>query len=117
MYGNDLLQGENLPTQVAMTSDIVRALGYMCPPTLTHLFVDNFWLSLGRTADCIRYLPDVVVEHMHPAAGKAEWTPGHMRVNTHAMKNRDEDAFRDYVEAGLFEADVAKVKALRAARV
>jgi hypothetical protein len=41
VYGNDLLQGERLATQCAMTSDIVRELGYMAPPALTHMYVDN----------------------------------------------------------------------------
>jgi hypothetical protein len=89
VYGDDRLQGEALPTQCAMTADIVRALGYMAPAGLRHLAVDNFWLDLGRGAGCLRYLPDVVVEHMHPLAGKAEWTPGHRRVNAPAMYERD----------------------------
>lgn len=112
VYGNDLLQGRALPTQVAMTSDIVRVLGYMAPPALTHLFVDNFWLSLGSTAGCIRYLPDVIVEHRHPAAGKAALDAGYERVNSAAMQSRDEAAWLAYLESG-FETDVEKVRALR----
>lgn len=113
VYGDDLLQRQNLPTQCAMTSDIVRALGYMAPPTLTHLYVDNFWLSLGRSANCIRYLPDVVVEHCHPVARKAEWDAGYTRVNNSDMYAKDEAAFRQYSATG-FCADVEKVLALRA---
>lgn len=112
VYGNDLFQGRNLPTQVAMTSDIVRALGYMAPPVLTHLFVDDFWRDLGLAVGCIRYLPDVIVEHMHPLAGKAAWSEGHRRVNTKEMGQRDQDAYRRFVETDFADA-VAKVKALR----
>lgn len=115
VYGNDLLQGEALPTQCAMTSDIVRALGHMAPPGLTHLFVDDYWRDLGRSADCLRYLPDVVVEHMHPVAGKAEWSEGHRRVNAPAMYQADSDVYMDYRRTR-FYADVAAVKALRGAR-
>lgn len=112
VYGDDLLQGKRLPTQVAMTADIVRALGFMAPPDLTHLYVDNYWATLGVGAGCLRYLPDVVVEHMHPAAGKAEWDEGHLRVNQQSMYRRDQAAYGRY--AGLnMAADVAKVKALR----
>lgn len=115
VYGNDLLQGRGLPTQVALTSDIVRALGFMAPPALTHLFVDNFWLSLGNEAGCIRYLPDVIVEHRHPAAGKAALDAGYERVNSVAMQSRDEAAWLAYLESD-FAADVEKVKALRERR-
>jgi hypothetical protein len=112
VYGDDLLQRRNLPTQCAMTSDIVRTLGFMAPPSLTHLYVDNFWLELGNRAECIRFLPDVVVEHRHPVAGKAQWDEGYARVNNSDMYARDEAAFREYYLDGLVR-DVEKVRALR----
>lgn len=111
VYGDDLLQGERLPTQVAMTADIVRALGYYAPPELTHLYLDNFWRDLGRAAGCLRYLPDVVVEHVHPLTGKVEWDEGHIRVNQRSMYDRDAAAYQGYLRER-FDADVAKVMAL-----
>lgn len=98
VYGNDLVQGERLPTQVAMSADLVRALGHMAPPTLTHLYVDNYWLALGQAADCITYLPDVVVEHLHPSVGTAPVDEGYLRVNSTAMFSRDETAMTTYWE-------------------
>jgi hypothetical protein len=116
VYGDDLFQGRRLPTQCAMTADIVQALGYMAPPALTHLYVDNFWLSLGEQAQCIQYLPDVVIEHRHPVVGKARWDEGYQRVNDGAMYAKDSAAFADYCRTALAE-DVAKVRALRGAHV
>jgi hypothetical protein len=100
VYGNDLLQGESLPTQIAMTADIVRTLGWMAPPMLTHLYVDNSWLLLGRAIDRIRYLPDVIIEHMHPVAGKAPWDEGYRRVNHGAIYQGDEAAHNLWVKEG-----------------
>lgn len=98
VYGNDLVQGASLPTQVAMSAELVRSLGHMAPPTLTHLYVDNYWLALGRAADCITYLPNVVVEHLHPSAGTAPVDDGYVRVNSMAMFSRDETAMTKYWE-------------------
>lgn len=112
VYGDDLLQRENLPTQCAMTADIVLALGYMAPPTLRHMYVDNFWKDLGTAAECLRYLPDVVVEHMHPIAGKSEWTEGHKRVNAGEVYAHDAEAYRTWLSESK-DSDVAKVKGLR----
>lgn len=64
-YGNDLLQGERLPTAVVMSSDIVAGLGWMCHPSLRHYCVDNVWKVIGETAGCLHYLPDVIIEHLH----------------------------------------------------
>lgn len=115
VYGDDKFQGGNLPTQCAMTVDIVNQLGWMAPPSLHHLYVDRWWLELGREADCLRYLPDVVVEHMHPAhpdGPKAEWDPGYRRVNSQQMYRRDGFMFERIRRAGL-PAAVHAVRALR----
>lgn len=109
VYGNDLIQGANLPTQVAMSSEVVRALGHMAPPPLTHLYVDNYWRDLGRASGCIAYLSDVVVEHVHPVAGKASWDEGYRRVNDEAMYEKDAAAYAAYwAEHG--ERDVQAVR-------
>lgn len=112
VYGDDLLQRGNLPTQCAMTPDIIRALGFMAPPVFTHLYIDNYWLQLGLRAKCIRYLPNVVVEHCHPVAGKAQWDEGYARVNNSEMYAKDARAFRDYLE-GPIVGDGRKVWDLR----
>lgn len=111
VYGNDLLAGERLPTQVAMTSDIVQTLGYMAPPTLIHTWADNAWHDLGHAIDRIRYLPDVVVEHMHPLAGKASQDDGYVEVNAPDAFERDRQAFAHWYEHDM-PADVAKLRAL-----
>jgi hypothetical protein len=67
VYPNDLWQREALPTAPVITSDIVRALGWYSPPRLRHVYVDNFWRALGIMLGRFRYLPDVIVEHMHPS--------------------------------------------------
>lgn len=112
VFGDDLLQGGRLPTQCAMTTDIPRELGYMSPTTLVHMYVDNFWLSLGRQAQCIQYMPTVIVEHVHPAAGKVEWDEGHKRVNQPGIYAKDERAFSEYCQTSLAD-DVKKVRVLR----
>jgi hypothetical protein len=107
VYGNDLLQGENLPTAVFLRSEIVRKLGYMSPPSLTHLYLDNFWLELGR-ATSIKYLPNVIIEHLHPAAGKSEWTEAYLEVNDQALYQKDKQAFDEYM-AMQFASDLDKL--------
>lgn len=113
VFGDDLLQGGKLPTQIAMTSDIPQALGYMAPPCLTHLYVDNYWRDLGQRAHCMTYLKDVTVEHVHPVSGKVEWTPGHRRVNTNEMYQADSNAYNAFVAAGHLTQDVETVRKLR----
>jgi len=111
VYGNDLLQGENMPTAVAMTSDIVTTLGYMAPPSMVHLCVDLVWLELGNAINRITYLPDVIVEHVHPALGKAPMDAGYEDANSPGRMSGDSAAYFTYM-ADRFHDDVAKLKAL-----
>lgn len=112
-YGNDLLQGERLPTAWVVSAELVRAVGWMMLPTCQHMYVDTAVLELGRAAGRIVYRPDVVIEHLHPAAGKAGWDDSYRQSNTPARFEADRQAFEAWKRDGL-EADAARVKALRA---
>ena len=111
VYGNDLLAGERLPTQVAMTSDIVQALGAMVPAPVTHLYADNTWWDLGHALERITYLSDIVVEHLHPLAGKAPDDDRYQEVNHPAAAEPDRQIYADWY-ANQFAADVEKLRAL-----
>lgn len=110
VYGNDLIQGPALPTAVAMTSDIVTTLGWMAPPGLVHLFLDDAWRDLGNAMGRLRYLPDVVIEHLHPIAGKAPTDAGYEEVNAPALYAADGAVYQNWREHGL-PADIDKLRA------
>jgi hypothetical protein len=116
VYGDDLLRGEALPTAAAMTSDIILALGCMAPPALRHLFVDNVWYDLGHAIGKIRYLPDVTIEHLHPAIGKGQWDDLYRELNADTTYAQDRDAYNAYNTSGAFAEDVDKVRRIIEAR-
>jgi len=95
-YGNDLFQGENLPTMVMMSTNISKELGFFAPPRLIHLYMDNFWKLFGQVLSCLDYNPDVIVEHMHYMAGKSKVDAGYQEVNSSEIGNHDAEAFREY---------------------
>lgn len=110
-YGNDLLQGENLPTAVFMTADIPAALGYMVPPALHHLWADNYWMDLGNGIGDLEYLPDVIVEHLHPINGKSDWDPTYETANnTNAV--HDKAIFERLKVSGSIAADIITIQAI-----
>lgn len=96
VYGRDGFQNKALPTWWAMTPDIIRALGRMVPADVEHLFCDNSIKDLGDRAGCLRYLPDVLIEHMHPIIGKAPTDAGYERVNAPEQRGRDLAAYEQW---------------------
>ena len=80
-YGNDLMYGEKLATAQFVSGNILRALGYLALPGLYHMFIDNFYTSLGRRLNKLFYFPDVFIEHMHFSVGKSRTDSWYLRVN------------------------------------
>lgn len=114
-YGNDLFQGAALPTAWVVSADVVRAVGWMMLPTCQHMYVDAAALALGQAAERIAYVPSVIIEHLHPLAGKSDWDTSYRESNAGARYAADEAAFRAWRQDGL-EADAAKIQALTPAR-
>lgn len=112
VYGNDLFQYEAIPTQVAMTSDIPEKLGYMVPLGFQHLCVDVVWKDWGMAINKLTYLPDTVIEHMHPLAGKGKSDSNYQAVNNHVVAESDIAEYKRYNESGEFGRDVARISEL-----
>lgn len=111
VYGDDLIQGPNLPTAVFLDANIVRTLGHFVLPGQIHLFMDNYWKRLGQELGTLTYLPDVVIEHMHPLVGKAPTDEHYGRNNAPEVWEHDEALFKAWVEGGQMAADVEAIKA------
>ncbi len=111
VYGNDLLQGAALPTAVMCDAVIVRALGYLVPPGMVHLWLDNYWLELGNRLGTLRYRADVVIEHEHPITGRVQWDDGYREANASHVWEADERLFKQHVASGELAAAVELVHA------
>lgn len=108
-YGDDLIHGELLPTAPFISSVIVNALGWYALPTCRHLYIDDAWRTLGLSARVLRFLPDVVIEHCHPAVQKAEWDEGYERANNERTTHHDLRAYEVWKHTWA-RADVANIR-------
>jgi hypothetical protein len=109
-YGDDTIMSERLPTAPVISSDIVRALGWMCLPALRHMCVDLVWKDLGHGAGCIAYVPSVTVEHLHWGQGKSPLDATYAEAESRHQEDRD--AYAAWREDGM-TVDVDTVRALR----
>lgn len=112
-YGNDLLQGERLPTAVFISARIVRALGHFALPAVRHCYGDDYWKALGEAAGCLRYLPDVIFEHLHPFAGKADHDATYAEGGANGeLADTDAAAWAAYRDGPRFASDVEAVRSV-----
>ena len=100
-YGNDPFQGERLATVVLQSARIIRTLGQFHPPSLIHLYLDDYWVALGRGIGKPTHLPDVVIEHVHFTNGKAHADQTYAEANSADNQFHDLAAWQDYMRSQL----------------
>lgn len=71
-FADDGFQGGNLATHPLIGGDLIRAIGWLCCPSVGHNYADTCLHLIAKLAGREVYLPHVKVEHMHPLAGKAK---------------------------------------------
>lgn len=111
VYGNDLIMGREIATQCAWSSNIVRTLGYAVPDGFVHLYVDNYFMKLAESIDKLVYMPEVVVQHLHPCAGQAQEDLTYREANSPENWTNDRIRFEKYIAEEL-PRDAAKLKEL-----
>lgn len=96
-FGNDLLQGVNLPTTSVISREICQALGWLQMPKLHHLFGDNVWAEIGKKCQCLHYRQDVIIEHRHPFTKKFPKDETFLKTNSEEMYRKDEQSFMEWL--------------------
>jgi hypothetical protein len=74
------------------------------------MFLDDAWKAWGEGMGRLRYLPDVVIEHLHPDAGKAPQDERYQEAS--AATSADAARWEQYRLGGELAADVEKLRGL-----
>lgn len=111
-YGNDEL-APDLPTAAVVTSDIVKALGWMCLPGLSSYCPDNVWFDLGDGAGCLVHRMDVIIAHLHWTSGLAPGDETYAEAGGFRLEHPDWAVYQAWRSERMTQ-DVATVKGLMA---
>lgn len=106
-YGNDLLQGKNLPTFPMISANIVKILGWLQMPKLEFLYGDMVWRDIGIRANCLYYIPEVIIEHKHVLKTK-ETDSVYEKTNSGEQYKKDRQAYVQWLSMKS-QSDVEKV--------
>ena len=81
-HANDLFQKGNLVACPLIPLNLLKAVGYFSPSKFVHCFVDNIWTDIGKAINKLFFMPDVIIEHLHPYAQKALMDTTYSEVNS-----------------------------------
>jgi glycosyltransferase involved in cell wall biosynthesis len=71
VYGEDGFQRGRIGTHGFIHANWIDAVGYVLPPKLASSYTDEWITELSERVGRKCYLPDLLIEHLHPAVGKA----------------------------------------------
>jgi len=94
VYGKDGIQNERMATLNFLHKNWVKAVGYYMPP---YFFTDynDLWITeVARYIGRARFLPDLYIEHLHPAVGKAELDKTHQERIARLNENDNSKVYR-----------------------
>lgn len=112
-YGDDMMNGSGLCTSWMVSTEIVKALGWMMLPTCQHMYVDTAIMELGEATGRIAYVPEVIIEHCHPNIGKGVIDQTYRDSNNKEQYQHDLSSFRMWRYGPQFGRDVKKILELK----
>jgi hypothetical protein len=80
--------GQRIHGAVIFGGELLRALGWWAPPGLVHSYCDDAWEAIARKTGLKKFVPEVMVEHLHMWNGKAPVDRSYMK----AYQTFDQDA-------------------------
>jgi hypothetical protein len=97
------IHNEKLPGFVFICGDIVRKMGFICPPSIKHWFTDNLWNAIQLKMGIGNYLPHVMLRHRHFINGLAPEDDTYKSQPDHDADGKAYAAFLENDFAGLCE--------------
>lgn len=98
VHVNDLHKRGSLLSFFMTSGKLIKAVGFISIPGLIHLKVDVLWQKIGGSIGKIFYLDDVIIEHVHPAFGKAEWDDLYRSINSDEVIYNDNDVYDKWIK-------------------
>lgn len=71
VYGEDGYQHGRIGTHGFIHRYWMELLGYVLPPKLASAYTDEWITEIASRINRKNYKPDIIIEHLHPAVGKA----------------------------------------------
>lgn len=120
-FGNDTIKGSGMCTTPVISSDFVRAVGYLQMPRLTHLYGDNVWHTIGRGTNRLSYDEEVVIErqnmegkaiHQDDAVALQQWMKSQAKKDVSKIMNKMLESYKKTISVCMIVADSEDPKTL-----
>jgi hypothetical protein len=109
LYGRDgLVDSEKLGTHGFLHKNWVDVIGYFMPPYFSWCYNDTWVTEVSTLIGRLKYIPELYIEHMHPAAQKAKLDSTYGEAQQRGVRDNCLGIYND--KADERKADAEKLK-------
>jgi len=112
VWCNDLVNRDYVIGLPFMNSHIIRTLGWMATPRFSTLYVDHYWMALGKKLNTSHYFPNIIIEHRHYTKGKRLKDEISKKVESEASMRGEAQYYKSQELSNDIDIDVKKLKKL-----
>lgn len=94
VYGSDGNRKDDLATYSFVHRKWCEVTGYFCAPYFTSDWNDYWLTDVAKGNGRNIKLPNLLIEHLHPSAGKHEWDETHLERLARGKKDRVKDLYK-----------------------
>jgi hypothetical protein len=94
----------------AWSGPLLKAVGYIFPKGLNHMFIDNVWRDLGLATNCWQVDESIVVEHEHATRDQKFMDATHRQSESYHAA--DSARYMQWRNGGEFDEAVRKINEL-----
>lgn len=94
VYGRDGIHDEKLATHGFISRRWMETVGYFTWGEFPCDFADTWLHDMAEMVGRLVYQPEVLIEHLHPIANKAEWDQTHLERKARGKRARVEVRYR-----------------------
>lgn len=95
LHCEDNMHHDKFANHWIVRMELVQEFGFMMPPVLQHMFGDNFWTQIGKESNSIKFMPNILWEHLHWVNRKAKMDDTYKRAQ--AVISNDQKKFNEFM--------------------
>lgn len=98
----DKLHNGTIANHWVIRADVIRAVGFFALPVCKHMFIDNFWTHVGRETNSIKYMDNVLWEHLHYMSNRSRMDNTYQIANNEDVFTHDQDAYNEFLSSSTY---------------
>ena len=110
IWFNDGRYGEKICTFPVLSRRWVDILGYIEPPIFEHYNCDLWTWQIAKMLSRLHYIPNVMVEHLHPDTGKSQADVTTVKNLSGGRPERDRAMFVRFERYRILDASILREK-------